>query len=86
MLESLHATERWETQPAQGWTIDKLDTREIAVTLEESIRRGRSDDPGSREPLDILRGLGLLTEGDQLTRAAVALFCKGDIPYRQTVL
>ncbi len=46
MLESLHATDRWETQPAQGWTIDELDTRELIVTLEESIRRGRSDDAG----------------------------------------
>jgi ATP-dependent DNA helicase RecG len=80
MLESLHATDRWETQPAQGWAIDKLDTKEITVTLEESIRRGRSDDPGTRDPLAILRGFGLLTAEEQLTRAAVALFCQGDIP------
>lgn len=80
MLESLHATDRWETQAATGWTIDKLDNNEIVVTLEESIRRGRSDDPGSRDPLAILRGFGLLTTGNELTRAAVALFCKGDIP------
>jgi len=80
MLESLHATERWETQAATGWTIDKLDTNEIAVTLEESIRRGRSEDPGTRDPLTILRGFGLLEAESRLTRAAVALFCKGDIP------
>lgn len=80
LLESLHATARWETQPARGWTIDKLDAREIAVTLEESIRRGRSDDPGTREPMAVLRGFGLLTEQDEITNAAVALFCKGDIP------
>jgi ATP-dependent DNA helicase RecG len=80
MLESLHATDRWETQAAAGWTIDKLDNNEIVVTLEESIRRGRSDDPGSRDPLAILRGFGLLIAGNELTRAAVALFCKGDIP------
>ena len=80
MLESLHASERWETQAASGWTIEKLDTNEIAITLEESIRRGRSDDPGTRDPLAILRGFGLLTEEGKLTRAAVALFCKGDYP------
>lgn len=80
MLESLHATDRWETQPAQGWTVDKLDTGEITVTLEESIRRGRSDDPGTRDPLAILSGFGLLTAEEQLTRAAVALFCQGDTP------
>ena len=80
MLESLHATERWETHPARGWTIEKLDTNEIAITLDESIRRGRSDDPGTRDPMAILRGFGLLTEDGKLTRAAVALFCKGDNP------
>lgn len=80
LLESLHATDRWETLPATGWTIDMLDGREIVVTLEEAIRRGRSDDPGNRDPADILRGLGLLADGGQLTRAAVVLFCKGDIP------
>lgn len=81
MLESLHATDRWETQPAAGWTIDKLDANEIIVTLEESIRRGRSDDPGTRDPIAVLRGFGLLTAEDRLSRAAVALFCKNDIPY-----
>lgn len=80
LLESLHATDRWETQPAPGWTVDKLDAKEIAVTIEESIRRGRSDDPGSRNPTDILRGLGLLMHDSRLSRAAVALFCKGDKP------
>ncbi|MCZ2112472.1 MAG: ATP-binding protein, partial [Anaerolineae bacterium] len=34
LLESLHATDRWETQPAPGWTVDKLDAKEIAVTIE----------------------------------------------------
>ena len=78
LLESLDATDRWEIQPADCWTLDMLDSREIVITLEESIRRGRSDDPGSRDPLDILRGLGLLTRGGRLSRAAVALFCKND--------
>ena len=80
LLESLHATDRWETQPAPGWAVDMLDAKEIAVTIEESIRRGRSDDPGSRNPTDILRGLGLLLNDSRLSRAAVALFCKGDKP------
>lgn len=80
LLESLHATERWENQPARGWTVNMLDEREIAVTIEESIRRGRSEDPGSRNPIDILRGLSLLVDGGQLSRAAVALFANGDTP------
>jgi ATP-dependent DNA helicase RecG len=40
------------------------------VTLEKSIRRGRMDDPGTREPLEMLRGLGLLVDGERLSRAA----------------
>ena len=34
---------------------------------------GRLDDPGTREPVDLLRGLGLLRQGS-LIRAAVVLF------------
>ena len=79
LMESLHATDRWETQAAKGWTVDRLDTREMVLTLEEAIRRGRSEDPGTRDPQEILRGLGLLV-GEQVSRAAVALFCKGDAP------
>lgn len=41
LMESMHATQRWETLPAQGCEVDSLDTREIVLTLEESIRRGR---------------------------------------------
>ena len=51
-----------------------------SLTLEEAIRRGRSEHPGTRDPLEILRGLGLLVGGDQISRAAVALFCKGEVP------
>jgi ATP-dependent DNA helicase RecG len=78
LLEEMHATERWENRPADGWDVSRLDRREMVLTLEESIRRGRMDDPGTREPLEIMRGLGLLVEGDRLSRAAVVLFCKDE--------
>lgn len=80
LVEELHAIQRWENQPAQGWTVAQLDTREMEQTLNEAIRRGRCEDPGTREPMDILRGLNLLTGDGQLSRAAVALFCKEDEP------
>ncbi|MDR3053884.1 MAG: putative DNA binding domain-containing protein [Zoogloeaceae bacterium] len=80
LLEELHGIARWENHIAQGWDAARLDRRELVLTLEESIRRGRIEDPGSREPLEILRGLGLLVDGDKLSRAAVALFCKDEIP------
>jgi ATP-dependent DNA helicase RecG len=80
LLEELHGTERWENRPADGWEVSRLDTREMVLTLEESIRRGRVEDPGTREPLEILRGLGLLVAGDRLSRAAVVLFCASTDP------
>ncbi len=79
LLEEMHATERWENRPAEGWDASRLDHREMVLTLEESIRRGRMDDPGTREPLEILRGLGLLVDGNRLSRAAVVLFCKDEV-------
>lgn len=84
LLEELHAVQRWENQPAEGWDVSglasRLDVREMVLTLEEAIRRGRIDDPGTREPLEILRGLGLLVNGERLSRAAVVLFCKAEDP------
>ena len=78
LVESLHTTDRWEMKPAVGCTIATLDTRELVVTIEEAIRRGRMEDPGTRDPMGLLRGLGLLVHGDQISRAAVALFCMDD--------
>lgn len=80
LLDELHAVQRWENQPAEGWNASHLDTRELVLTLEESIRRGRIEDPGTREPLEILRGLGLLASNGELSRAAVVLFCGSETP------
>ena len=77
LLERLHSEQRWENQYATGWSISDLDTGEIVRTLEEAIRRGRADDPGGRDPAEILRGLGLLKDS-QLLRAAVVLFGKSE--------
>jgi ATP-dependent DNA helicase RecG len=78
LIESMHATNRWEMQAAQGYGIDTLDTNELVVTIEEPIRRGRMEDPGTRDPMALLRGLGLLVQDDQISRAGVALFCKDE--------
>jgi len=34
-----------------GYGIDTLDQRELVVTIEEAIRRGRMEDPGTRDPM-----------------------------------
>ena len=75
LIERVHSDQRWENQPATGWSVDDLDLSEILLTVEESIRRGRVSDPGTRDPEELLRGLGLVKEG-VLLRAAVVLFGK----------
>ena len=79
IIESVHAITRWDNQPAAGWRADQLDQTEILATIEEAIRRGRCEDPGSRDPTSILRGLGLLLPDGALSRAAIALFCPDDV-------
>lgn len=77
LLERLHGDQRWENQPATGWTLADLDVAEITKTLEESLRRGRADDPGTRDPAEMLRGFGLMKDG-QILRAAVVLFGRAE--------
>jgi ATP-dependent DNA helicase RecG len=77
LLERLHADARWELQPATGWSVPDLDHEEIRRTLEAGIQAGRIEDPDTRDPLAILRGLGLVKQ-DILLRAAVVLFGRSD--------
>lgn len=77
LLERLHADSRWELQPATGWSVSDLDHEEIRRTLEAGIHAGRIEDPDTRDPLAILRGLGLVKQ-DTLLRAAVVLFGRSD--------
>lgn len=77
LLERLHGEHRWENEGANGWSVADLDVSEVVRTLEEAIRRGRADDPGTRDPADILRGFGLLRDG-VLLRAAPVLFGRAE--------
>lgn len=73
LFERMHNEQGWENQPASGWSVDDLDVPEIRRTVAEAVRRGRMEEPLSREPANLLRGLGLLRDG-VLLRAAAALF------------
>ena len=73
LFERMHSEQRWENQPATGWAVEDLDVAEVRNTVAEAVRIGRLNEPGSREPEDLLRGLGLLREG-VLLRAAAVLF------------
>jgi ATP-dependent DNA helicase RecG len=75
LIERFHGEKRWETEAVDDWTVSDLDTSELTRTLEEAIRRGRMSDPGTREPLELLRGLGLV-KNNSLLRAAPVLFGK----------
>ncbi len=73
LFERMHSEQRWENQPATGWAIADLDVTEIRNTVAEAVHFGRLNEPGSREPEDLLRGLGLFRDG-VLLRAAAVLF------------
>ena len=73
LFERMHSEQRWENQPATGWTVEDLDVAEVRNTVAEAVRIGRLNEPGSREPEDLLRGLGLIRDG-VLFRAAAVLF------------
>jgi ATP-dependent DNA helicase RecG len=76
LLERCHATNRWENQRTDGFTPDDLDDAEVIRTVEEAIRRGRMEDPGTRNLRELLIGLRLIHE-NHLLNAAVVLFGKG---------
>ena len=78
LFERMHSEQRWENQPADGWSIDNLDVAEVRGTVAEAVRRGRIAEPPSGEPADLLRGLGLLREG-VLLRAAPVLFGRAEL-------
>ena len=73
LFERMHSEQRWENQTAAGWSVFDLDLAEIRRTVEEAVRRGRLEEPFGRDPFDLLRGLGLLRDGEVL-RAAAVLF------------
>jgi ATP-dependent DNA helicase RecG len=78
LVERLHATRRWENEPAmQGVSIKDLDDEEVQITLDNAIRLGRLEPTGRRDPEAILRGLELIRDG-RLLNAAVALYGKSD--------
>ena len=75
LFERMHSEQRWENQPATGWSVDDLDLAEVRKTAMEAIRRGRLEDPGTSDVPELLRGLGLYRSG-VLCRAGVVLFGK----------
>jgi len=83
VVERRHPIHRWEIQPAHEITLNDLDKAEITRTVDEAIRRGRMDEPGTRDPAELLKGLRVMREDGILLNAAVALFARSNrlLPY-----
>ena len=76
LFERMHSEQRWENQPAVGWSVDDIDMMEIRRTVNIAVQRGRLEASlNSGDLADVVRGLGLLREG-VLLRAANVLFGK----------
>ena len=73
LMEKLHGVQRWENRHAEGMTPDDLDGARVTQTVEEAIRRGRLDDPGTRDLESLLLGFNLMDE-DGLLNATMVLF------------
>jgi ATP-dependent DNA helicase RecG len=78
ILERAHPSHRWEIQPASEIGIQDLDAAEITRTIDEAVRRLRMEDPGTRDPEALLRGLNLIDQHGRLLNAAVVLFGRAD--------
>jgi ATP-dependent DNA helicase RecG len=78
IVEKRDPRRRWEARPASDVQIDHLDASEVTRTINAAIDRGRMEEPGTRDPEDLLRGLGLIRDGE-LLNAAVVLFGEGDV-------
>ncbi len=77
LLEQMHPSHRWEVQPAVGIGINDLDGAEVSRTVDEAVRRGRLNEPGTRNVGELLQGLNLLRDGG-LLNAGVVLFARVD--------
>ncbi len=75
LLERMHKEQRWENQPATGWTVNDLDVAAIRNTFAEAVRIGRLNETENQEPEALLHGFRLIRDG-ALLRAAAVLFGK----------
>ncbi|MEA3311635.1 MAG: putative DNA binding domain-containing protein [candidate division WOR-3 bacterium] len=72
-------THRWETQVAEGWSIEDLDTEEILRTARRGIETGRLPESTGSDPAEILERFDLMTDRGILN-AAVVLFGREFLP------
>lgn len=78
LLARTHATQRWESQVAEGYSLTDLDTAEVERTLHAAVGAGRLQATVTTAS-EILDRLHLRVEG-RLLRAAVVLFGRRLMP------
>ena len=82
VIEQAHSSNRWENQLLAGWSVDDLDADEIQRTVDLAVMHNRLPVlADNREPVMILRNLGILYPEGPLAAAAV-LFGKTDKVFR----
>ena len=47
LFERMHSEQRWENQPAAGWSVEDLNAAEVRRTVTEAVQRGKLEDPGT---------------------------------------
>lgn len=81
LVERTHKTDGWELSTAEHYTINDLDEDEIIGALNASIKKGRMDASlATEDPAEALLRFKLLIN-DNITKAAVVLFCRDPMPY-----
>ncbi|MCY3895787.1 MAG: ATP-binding protein [Chloroflexi bacterium] len=62
-FERMPSEQRWENQPADGWSIDDLELAEVRATVAEAVRRGRLAEPPSSSRLTCYADWGSSVRG-----------------------
>jgi len=85
LLDRGHAVRRWETQPATGFTFDRLDASEVSRLLTDAVAAGRLEATVTT-PAEALAKMHLMSNGVP-TRSAVVAFAIDPLPdYPQCAL
>lgn len=71
---------RWESELAEGYTLDDLDMDEILKTRRLGIENNRLPESAENDPVKILERLGLIEDG-QLLNAGVVLYGNDVLPH-----
>jgi ATP-dependent DNA helicase RecG len=77
LLERFHGERRWETEPAEGWTVGDLDITELMRTIDEAIQSVLKLDVNAlKSDLQRLRALGLIRQAGK-GRGTVLFLAEG---------